>query len=157
MKSTSYKDLNDPVGMAEDLDKALKLLGKRISSVADLYPSRKSAAAVAGVSTDQLSRYMRGENQPGLLTMAALAKTHGFSLDWLASGVGDPKGANMDLDLLTMILDTIEQAATENDIKLSGGQRSRLAALLYSLHESGNKESLNPANVVRLIDFGQGK
>jgi transcriptional regulator with XRE-family HTH domain len=153
----TYKESGNQNGKPERDLSTLSALGERISVIADHYPSRKSAAAAAGISTDQLSRYMRGENQPGLLSMGSLVKPYGFSLDWLASGVGDPKGANMDLDLLTLILDTIEQAATEKDIDLKGGQRSRLAALLYSLYESGNKESLNQANVVRLIDFGQGK
>jgi transcriptional regulator with XRE-family HTH domain len=152
-----YKKTDKQITESVGAEPALTALGKRISVVADLYHGRKSAALAAGVSTDQLSRYMRGENQPGLLAMYTLVKPYGYSLDWLASGIGDPKGANMDLDLLTLILDTIEQTAMENDINLSGGQKSRLAALLYSLHESGNKESLNQANVVRLIDFGQGK
>ena len=143
--------------MQDPIKADLKALGRRISEVADHYPNRKSAAKAAGVSTDQLSRYMRGENQPTLMAMSALVKPYGFSLDWLASGLGDPKGANMDLDLLTVILQTIEQTTSENSITVTADQKTRLAALLYSLHENGNKDSLNPANVVRLIDFGQGK
>lgn len=42
-----------------------------------------------GVSTDQLARYMRGENEPGILKLTALAHRSGFSLEYLASGRGD--------------------------------------------------------------------
>lgn len=63
-------------------------LGSRISAVAARYPDRKSAASAAGVSTDQLARYMRDENQPTLVSMAGLAAGAGVRLDWLATGRG---------------------------------------------------------------------
>lgn len=42
-----------------------------------------------GVSSDQLARYMRGENEPGILKLTALAHRSGFSLEYLASGRGE--------------------------------------------------------------------
>ena len=68
-------------------------LGTRISAVAELYKDRKSAAAAAGVSTDQLARYMRGENQPTLLGAANMALQVGISVEWLATGEGEMKRA----------------------------------------------------------------
>ena len=64
-------------------------LETRVKAVADLYSSRKSAASAAGVSTDMLTRYMRGESQPSFAAMAGLCVPVGVSLDWLASGKGD--------------------------------------------------------------------
>jgi hypothetical protein len=60
-------------------------LGTRIARIADLYKNRRAAAAAAGVSTDQLGAYIKGENQPRFLTAAALAEEQDVSLDWLAS------------------------------------------------------------------------
>ncbi len=63
-------------------------LGTRIKAVADLFKNRKSAAAAAGVSTDQLARYIRDENQPTLAAMNALCRAQKVRLEWLASGKG---------------------------------------------------------------------
>jgi len=68
-------------------------LGTRISAVANLYKDRKSAADAIGVSTDQLARYMRGENQPPLLGATNMALQVGISVEWLATGEGEMKRA----------------------------------------------------------------
>lgn len=149
----SYKKTEKTV--AEDKSSQLKALGKRICYVADLYENRKSAADTAHISTDQLSRYIRGENQPGLLAMAALAKPFGISLDWLATGDGDKSGKGVNTDLLTLILETIAQALDQHQIQLSIDKKCRLVALLYSLYEQGSHESIKMDNVVRLIDYGK--
>jgi transcriptional regulator with XRE-family HTH domain len=151
MKSTVYTTVTDP---GEHAQTPLKALGSRIGEVADLYPNRKSAAEAAGISTDQLARYLRGENQPGLLSMASLLKPHGISLDWLANGEGENRGKNLDAELLELILQTVEEALQKNDLVLTPDKKSKLVALLYSLHEGGNKDALRPANVIRLIDYG---
>lgn len=67
---------------------SLAELGTRISAVADLYQSRKSAADAAGISTDQLARYMRGENAPSVMAVVGLAAGKSISLDWLVTGKG---------------------------------------------------------------------
>ena len=133
----------------------LKALGKRITTVANLYKDRKSAAGAAGISTDQLARYMRGENQPSFSAMAAMAHPQGISLDWLASGNGDLKGGQLDIDLLALILDTVEQALMEISIQLMPDKKAKLVSLLYSLHEGGNTEAVQMNNVIRLIDYGK--
>ena len=63
-------------------------LGKRIAAVADLLGTRRHAAAVAGVSADQLGRYIAGRNQPALAPIARVAAAAGVRLDWLWSGEG---------------------------------------------------------------------
>lgn len=70
-------------------------LETRIKAVIDLYKSRKSASEVAGVSTDMLSRYMRGDSQPGFSVIVNLCRPVGVSLSWVADG----KGAMMLADL----------------------------------------------------------
>ena len=61
-------------------------LGQRIAEAAANLGARKDAAAVMGVSTDALARYIRGENQPGFATVAALARASCTPLSWLAYG-----------------------------------------------------------------------
>lgn len=63
-------------------------LGTRIERVADLYDGRKSAALAAGISTDSLQRYIRGEVKPTMEAMRGLCVPKGVSLDWLATGEG---------------------------------------------------------------------
>lgn len=57
-----------------------------IKSLIDLYPSRKLAAGTAEISTDQIHKYMRGENEPTFTTVRRLAQGLGISLDELVAG-----------------------------------------------------------------------
>ena len=67
---------------------SLQTLAGRLRQVADLYPSRDVAAAAAGVSRPQLSRYLNGTTKIPLLVTSRLAEPHQVSLDWIASGRG---------------------------------------------------------------------
>lgn len=64
-------------------------LGRRIELVASRFKTRKEAASAAGVSADQLQRYIRGENEPSTSIMARFADAAGVSIEWLASGRGE--------------------------------------------------------------------
>lgn len=64
-------------------------LGSRISAVLDLYETRSKAAEIAGISTDQLAKYVKGEAQPRWDTLVRLAYARDVSLDWLATGRGE--------------------------------------------------------------------
>jgi transcriptional regulator with XRE-family HTH domain len=63
-------------------------LGERIAALVRLHGGRAAAARAAGISTDQISRYVQGRSSPGFETLARLAQGHGVSLDWLWSGEG---------------------------------------------------------------------
>lgn len=69
----------------------LKELGTRISVVARALGDRKSAALTAGISSDSLQRYIRGEVQPPFEALAKLCLATGYSIDWLATGLGQEK------------------------------------------------------------------
>lgn len=88
-KSGRYVNSELPAAVPSSVPSSRHELGTRIAAVVDLYESRKSAAFVAGVSTDQLARYMRGENEPPLSVAARLAASKGVSLEWMATGSGD--------------------------------------------------------------------
>lgn len=63
-------------------------LAGRIAAVVRLHGGRASAARAAGISPDQVSRYVQGHSSPGFETLARMAQAHGISLDWLWSGKG---------------------------------------------------------------------
>jgi transcriptional regulator with XRE-family HTH domain len=60
----------------------------RLRHVADHFPTRRDAALAAGISVDQLTRYLRGENQPSFQAMHKLCAAAHISLVWLATGNG---------------------------------------------------------------------
>ena len=69
-------------------------LQERISAVVRLHGGRAAAARAAGISPDQLSRYVQGRSSPGFGTVARMAEGPGVSLDWLWSGSGPMFRAN---------------------------------------------------------------
>lgn len=74
-----------PPGSARDTDG----LAARVALLVGLFPTRRAAAAAAGVSTDQVGRYVAGQNAAPFPVMARMAAAQGVSLDWLATGTGE--------------------------------------------------------------------
>lgn len=72
----------------------------RLRHIADSFQTRRDAAQAAGISTDQLTRYLRGENQPTFQAMQKLCDAANMSLQWLATGDGAREAA---LDAATSI------------------------------------------------------
>lgn len=85
-KSGRYGELGTIGTSSELVPSSLAELGTRISAVADRIGTRKYAASTIGISTDQLQKWIRGKNEPGVLSMVRLAQAGGVSLDWLATG-----------------------------------------------------------------------
>ena len=73
-----------------------KDVGQRIAAVCELIGTRKQAAAVAGISEDQLSRYIRGKSEVSFTPLARLVTQVGVRLDWLWHGKG-PMLADLDI------------------------------------------------------------
>ncbi|HEV7373035.1 helix-turn-helix domain-containing protein [Arenibaculum sp.] len=78
----------------------------RLNAVVRLFASRSEAAAAAGVSTDQLRRYLLGQSAASFRSMVSLAAARGVSLDWLATGcrpmyVEGAEGGSPDRDVIT--------------------------------------------------------
>lgn len=67
-------------------------LAARIAMLVGLFPTRRAAAAVGGVSVDQVGRYMAGVNAAPFPVLARLAAAQRVSLDWLATGRGRMRG-----------------------------------------------------------------
>lgn len=68
-------------------------LPARLTRIIDLFPTRRAAAAAAGVSVDQIARYMAGTSAPPFAVVARLAAAQGVSLDWVATGTGPTRNA----------------------------------------------------------------
>lgn len=66
----------------------------RLRYTLDLLGTRREAADVAGVSLDAITRYLRGDNQPGFLTISKICDAAGVSMHWLATGDGQSEKQN---------------------------------------------------------------
>lgn len=71
--------------------------GERIRQMVSAIGTHAKAAEVAGVTVQQIGRFISGKNSPSFLPMAKLAKASGMSLDWVSTGEGDPYGKSVAL------------------------------------------------------------
>lgn len=85
-KTGPYEVPGEGVPVPGSVPSSLRELGTRIKEAANTLGPRENAARVMNVSTDQLARYMRGENEPSVLKVASLAAASGFRLEYLVSG-----------------------------------------------------------------------
>lgn len=74
-----------------------KELGARISAVAEAIGDRKKAASVAGISSDTLQRWIRGDVQASFVGLSRLCAEAGYNLEWLSTGEGPMKKGDFDL------------------------------------------------------------
>lgn len=65
--------------------------GERLAALLDRFGSRGAASTVARVNPDQLAKYVKGDAKPPFEVVARLAEPHNVSLDWLATGQGQPE------------------------------------------------------------------
>lgn len=84
----AYKKKERAKTVPSSVPSYLAELGTRIDTAATSLGSRKNAASAMGVSTDQLARYLRGENEPPVGAVARLGKASGYSVTWLVAGEG---------------------------------------------------------------------
>lgn len=152
---------NDPSSPTE--------VGSRISAVVDLYQSRIKAAEAAGVSTDQLARYISGDSQPKLGAIARLADGVGVRLEWIWSGTGSQKSApesrneaapaygyiverlieqQLFMDLVESLVEVAESVLDERGMHVSPKQKAKIIRRATEIADragmsSGGGESTN--------------
>lgn len=136
-------------------------IGTRIGAVADLYDSRRAAAAAAGVSLSTLQRWIAEEGAPAFDSLARLAYGKGASLDWIATGAGAAQPAAQPVT-------TPHQGGVDDgeyafiplyDARCSSGhgawnERARVLTHLAFTRYSLRKKGLNPANLACLRNDG---
>jgi transcriptional regulator with XRE-family HTH domain len=113
----------------------------RISAVLARYPTRRAAAEASGKSTDMLSGYESGRNEPTFGALARLAAGVGVSLDWLASGEGAMMAAErgggraapdgtFDAGLVHDVVIELELFLINTGRRLTPEKKARVVALL---------------------------
>lgn len=122
----------------------------RIRRVADLYADRKAAAAAAGVSPNQLGRYLKGDSEPGFAALAGLAAGQGVSLEWVAGGLGSMRLADreqkFDGNRLAEIIEEVETFLESHDLHLIAEKKALLVVSIYD-YMSGDEDK-------RRVDVG---
>lgn len=63
-----------------------KELGQRIAKAAEEAEGKKALGKKAGLTEDQVHKYVRGENIPSVDKLVAIANATGRSIEWLATG-----------------------------------------------------------------------
>lgn len=81
---------------------------ERLAWLLDEFANRAEASEAAGVTADQLAKYVRGGAKPSLDTMARLCEARGVSLDWLAYGRG-PRRIGANDEMLAAGVEAIER------------------------------------------------
>lgn len=152
--------MTKPKGKAE-ADQSRAELGQRIGKVAEILGTRVKAAEAAGISTDQLARYILGTGEISLAPVARMAARAGVSLDWIARGI-DPMmraalhAAEPSAEYRATKADLLEFVMRGVDDALDGGQPERRAlfiSLVYDQLDASNSRdpTLMAAIISKLI------
>lgn len=116
-------------------------VGCRISAVIDAYPSKAAAARAAGVTAEQLSRYVKGINRAPFDTLVKLCAPMGVSLDWVATGSGrmavssrsQAGRMNMTETLLGNLVAGLEIHKARTGVRIPPLTQARLVVLFFRL------------------------
>lgn len=91
MPGKKDKGKSGKAGFLQDQQVSFRLeLGERVRWLLDEFENRAEAARIAGVTPEHLAAYIGGRAKPPFELLARLAKAKGVSLDWIATGAGDP-------------------------------------------------------------------
>ena len=133
-------------------------LGRRIDKVILLFRTKKEAAKVAGVTTEQVRSYTNGNSKPPFEVLARLAIVKNVNLNWLATGEKEmmiiPSGVTeMNEDLLQTVVEKIEVFLYESDLSWPPDKKARVIAAGYDtmLSDSGKGESKDFGALSRLL------
>jgi transcriptional regulator with XRE-family HTH domain len=130
-------------------------LGKRIREMVEVVGSNAEAAAVAGISVDQLSRLTAGTSSPSFLAVGRLAERTGFSLNWVMSGRGPRYAASAakatDPELLGRVVDAIARVYREEKVNLPDVELGRLAGEEYDAIVAATEDADERTTMVKLV------
>lgn len=111
-------------------------VGTRIKEAATLIGTRETAAKIAGIDTETLSRWFKGISKASFLGVARLCLAAGKSLDWLATGIEPADHSTsyavdaLDEEALARALEVVEEVGAGVPL----GKRARLLKLAYTLY-----------------------
>lgn len=122
-------------------------------------------AKKAGVSTSVLSKWRRGESEPTRTSLVAMARAAGVSVEWLATGEGDPdQGAaaptglgapDISLDALEEVVEKVLALLDQRRPDLSAKARARIVRLVYefSIRQEKPLDEASLNNLIELAAF----
>ncbi|MCO6440529.1 MAG: helix-turn-helix transcriptional regulator [Nitrococcus mobilis] len=153
-----HRKLEQPCQASPPVPINLDEVGTRILAAAEKVGTRKFAAQIAGVSVDQLARYLTGDTPPRLEPIARLAVAANVSMDWICFGkehAPDQVGERIDpdLDLLEGLVATVRQALMDTRTQLPPHAEAKVIRLAYQLglERQGQLDKKTLAEIIRLV------
>ena len=117
-------------------------IGSRIGDISENFGTKKELAEAAGISSAQLYRIIKGDSQPTIGPLVAMAEATGVYLEWLATGRG-PKFRDRDNEVYQVNEEmpiypsnTKEQQDMVNDITAIKELDNRLIDLDLTIDET---------------------
>lgn len=138
--------------------------GERISLAIRRAGGAKKMAEKTGMSTSVLRSWRAEKSDPSRTSLVKVARAAGVSLEWLATGEGDPdQGAGaqpqraagpqeMDLELLENVARAAFQELERRDINLAPDGLARLVRVLYR-HFASKGDQPDHDTVSNIIDL----
>lgn len=141
--------------------------GERISLAIRRTGGAKKMAEKTGMSTSVLRSWRAEKSDPSRTSLVKVARAAGVSLEWLATGEGDPdKGAgepvglgegDVDLDALEDVAVRVLTLLEQRRPDLSARARARIVRLVYEFYIRQEKpmDEASLDNVIELAAFKQ--
>ena len=118
--------------------------------------SQAALAQRAGIPLQTLKGYEGGNRIPGGEALAGFAKAGG-NINWLLIGAGpillkdvSRGGGSANSELLTTIIDAIEQVLDDNDLEMAPGKKAEVIVGVYELLQDSDAK-VSPATILRLV------
>jgi phage repressor protein C with HTH and peptisase S24 domain len=147
----TYKEKKPHLNPENEVSFPFTGIETRIAAVADLYESRKQAAATAQAALSSLQRWIAGEGMPAFDSVALLAAGKNVSLDWIATGLGQMHLEAAGAEPLRAPDDVYVQIPLY-DARVSAGHgawndSAKVLAMLAFTRYSIRKQGLEPAHL----------
>ncbi|MDF3840448.1 helix-turn-helix transcriptional regulator [Pseudomonas citronellolis] len=155
----TYVEKKSGKAPGDEISFAYSGMETRIAAVADLYESRKQAAATAQVALSSLQRWISGDGMPAFGSVALLASGKGVSLDWIATGKGEMFLINPGRGMPRQEDEDVYAYIPLYDARCSSGhgawnERAKVLTKLAFTRYSLRKKGLNPESLACLRNDG---
>ena len=150
-----------PVSSEECVD-GVEGFHRRLSDILRDFPSDRAFAIGAGLSPSGFARIVKG-GQPTLPNLVKIAERAGCSVQWLATGElpearndssTDQASAGVDFDLLTTVVEGLEEKLIEQNLTLPPETKAKIIPLLYQYfcsEEDDRARDCFSQNLVKMV------
>lgn len=122
-------------------------LGRRIDQVVAKFSTKAAAAAAAGVTLEQLNKWIAGQVKVPVEALYRLAESAPADFAWLATG----DAARIDEPTLRLVLTAIAAAQAEHDTRFDP---AKFASAVLVIHDYARREEiLNLDSMREIIDL----